>query len=87
MRNHNLLLFIAGLAAPALLRLFKVDMSPFTLFLWPTGFFLLVLGGQLIGAGDYVFVGVIILLNGGYYLVLGNILRLAYARFFKSTLV
>ncbi|GAB60425.1 hypothetical protein RNAN_3449 [Rheinheimera nanhaiensis E407-8] len=47
----------------------------------------MVLGGQLIGAGDYVFVGVIILLNGGFYLVLGNILRLAYAKFFKSTLV
>ncbi len=87
MRNHNLLLFIAGLAAPALLLLLKVDMSSFTLFLWPSWIFLLALGGQFNGVGDYVFVGIVILLNGGVYLVLGNILRLLYVRFFNSKLV
>lgn len=87
LRKHNLLLLIAGLAIPALLLLLQVDMSLLTLFLWPTWFFLLALGGQFNGIGDYVFVGVIILLNGGVYLVLGNILRQLYARFFKSKLV
>lgn len=57
MRKHDLLLLIAGLAIPALLLLLKVDMSSFTLFLWPTWIFLLVLGGQFNGVGDYIFVG------------------------------
>ena len=82
MRKHNLLLLIAGLAIPALLLLLKVDMSSFTLFLWPTWIFLLVLGGQFNGVGDYIFVGVSILLNGGVYLVLGNMFRLLYVKFF-----
>ncbi|WP_156808345.1 hypothetical protein [Alishewanella agri] len=84
MRKHNLLLLIAGLAIPVLLLLLKVDMSSYTLFLWPTWIFLLVLGGQFNGVGDYVFVGVSILLNGGVYLVFGNMLRLLYVRLFKT---
>ena len=84
MRKHNLLLLIAGLAIPALLLLLKVDMSSFTLFLWPTWIFLLVLGGQFNGAGDYIFVGVSILLNAGAYLVLGNMFRVLYVKFFYA---
>lgn len=84
MRKHNFLLLLTGLAIPVLLLLLKVDMSSITLFLWPTWIFLLVLGGQFDGFGDYVFVGVIILLNGGVYLILGNILRLLHVRLFKA---
>ena len=84
MRKHNLLLLIAGLAIPALLLLLKVDMSSFTLFLWPTWIFLLALGGQFNGVGDYIFVGVSILLNAGVYLVLGNMFRVLYVKFFFS---
>ena len=68
---------------PCCLLLLDADLSPFTLLLWPTWIFLLSLGGEINGLGDYVFIAFTILINGVVYLAVGNVFRLVYVKFFK----
>ncbi len=84
LRNYNSLLLLSGLLIPTFLLIAKASMSPLTLLLWPTWFFLIGLGGQINGIGDYVYIGIVILLNGVFYVICGNILRFLYLRFVGS---
>jgi hypothetical protein len=80
--KRNSIFVLIGWLVPCCLMLLGADLSPFTLFLWPTWIFLLVLGGQINEFGDYIFIAFTILINGIIYLIVGNIFRFIYVKFF-----
>jgi hypothetical protein len=81
--KRNSIIILIGWFVPCCLMLLEADLSPYTWFLWPTWIFLIGLGGQINEFGDYVFIAFTILINGFIYLIVGNILRFVYVKFFS----
>ncbi len=63
MRKSDKWALSLGFLFPVLIISFSFTFLGAGYLLWPFRFFLMVLGGQIQGFGDYVFIGVLIMLN------------------------
>ena len=71
MMKRNYLTFTLGILVASSLLLLDDELSVLTILLWPSWIFLMVLGGEITGFGDYIFIGFTIILNGVIYMLIG----------------